>query len=59
MTSFGVNYYLTGLHSNATGEPVPIPSFVYIVAAVVVLLSIISYWNFYKKKLRIKAVLDQ
>lgn len=23
MTSFGVNYYLSGLHSYASGEPVP------------------------------------
>lgn len=29
MTYFGVNYYLTGLHSYAKGDPVPIPSAVY------------------------------
>lgn len=29
MTYFGVNYYLSGLHSHAGGDPVPIPAFVY------------------------------
>ena len=29
MTYFGVNYYLSGLHSYAAGDPVPIPSGVY------------------------------
>nr|NQU91802.1 cytochrome c biogenesis protein CcsA [Bacteroidota bacterium] len=29
MTYFGVNYYLSGLHSYAGGDPVPIPTFVY------------------------------
>lgn len=29
MTYFGVNYYLSGLHSYAKGDPVPVPSFVY------------------------------
>ena len=27
MTYFGVNYYLSGLHSYASGDPVPIPNF--------------------------------
>ena len=30
MTYFGVNYYLSGLHSYASGDPVPVPSFVYL-----------------------------
>jgi cytochrome c-type biogenesis protein CcsB len=30
MTYFGVNYYLSGLHSYAQGEPAPIPTGVYI-----------------------------
>jgi hypothetical protein len=38
MTYFGVNYYLSGLHSYAAGSPVPIPSWVpYSVAALFVL----------------------
>jgi cytochrome c-type biogenesis protein CcsB len=36
MTYFGVNYYLSGMHSYAKGDPVPIPTFVYYVIAVVV-----------------------
>ncbi|WP_457596181.1 cytochrome c biogenesis protein CcsA [Hydrogenimonas sp.] len=35
MTYFGVNYYLSGMHSYAKGDPVPIPTFVYYVVAVV------------------------
>ena len=29
MTYFGVNFYLSGLHSYAAGDPVPIPAFLY------------------------------
>ena len=35
MTYFGVNYYLSGLHSYAQGEPAPIPTGVYIAVVVV------------------------
>ncbi|MDT0551620.1 cytochrome c biogenesis protein [Urechidicola vernalis] len=45
MTSFGVNYYLTGLHSYATGDPVPIPKFIYVVTAIVIALSITAYYR--------------
>ena len=37
MTSFGVNYYLSGLHSYAAGDPVPIPTFVYYVVGIVLI----------------------
>lgn len=43
MTYFGVNYYLSGLHSYAAGDPVPIPSFVYYTVAVVAIVSITAY----------------
>ena len=43
MTYFGVNYYLSGLHSYAAGDPVPIPTFVYYTVAFFVLLSIASF----------------
>ncbi|NJN27124.1 MAG: cytochrome c biogenesis protein CcsA [Cyclobacteriaceae bacterium] len=36
MTYFGVNYYLSGLHSYASGDPVPVPSFVYYTVAIMV-----------------------
>ena len=35
MTYFGVNFYLSGMHSYATGDPVPIPDWVYVVTAMV------------------------
>lgn len=47
MTYYGVNYYLSGLHSYATGDPVPIPSWVYMFSAFVLGLSILA---FYKKR---------
>jgi cytochrome c-type biogenesis protein CcsB len=43
MTYFGVNYYLSGLHSYAAGDSVPVPSFVYIVVIVLALLSFMAY----------------
>jgi len=43
MTYFGVNYYLTGLHSYAQGDPVPIPAWVYVTITVVALLAVVSY----------------
>lgn len=42
MTSFGVNYYLSGLHSYAAGDPVPVPVWVYWVVAVLALISVIA-----------------
>jgi cytochrome c-type biogenesis protein CcsB len=35
MTYFGVNFYLSGMHSYATGDPVPIPTWVYVVTTMV------------------------
>ena len=43
MTYFGVNFYLAGMHSYATGDPVPIPQWVYISAGIVLALIAISY----------------
>jgi cytochrome c-type biogenesis protein CcsB len=56
MTYFGVNFYLTGLHSYASGDKVVTPSFVYYSAACVAALGALSYWRFKlaKKKARIK-----
>ena len=48
MTYFGVNFYLTGLHSYASGDKVVTPSFIYYSVATVVLLSIVSYFKFKK-----------
>ncbi|CAA7196186.1 cytochrome c biogenesis protein CcsA [Chryseobacterium potabilaquae] len=46
MTYFGVNYYLSGLHSYAAGDPVPVPAWVYIGISTMLLLSIASYFKF-------------
>ena len=48
MTYFGVNYYLSGLHSYAAGDPMPIPVFVYYLVAVTIITAIIAKFN-YKK----------
>uniref|UniRef100_UPI0028B214A5 cytochrome c biogenesis protein n=1 Tax=Chryseobacterium taichungense TaxID=295069 RepID=UPI0028B214A5 len=46
MTYFGVNYYLSGLHSYAAGDPVPVPAWVYIGLSVMLALSVASYVKF-------------
>jgi cytochrome c-type biogenesis protein CcsB len=38
MTYFGVNYFLSGLHSYAAGEPMAVPSWVYIGVAIMLTL---------------------
>ncbi|MDZ7741544.1 MAG: cytochrome c biogenesis protein CcsA [Bacteroidota bacterium] len=43
MTYFGVNYYLSGLHSYAQGDPVPVPSFVYYTVAVIFITGFLAY----------------
>ncbi len=43
MTYFGVNYYLSGLHSYAQGEPAPVPTGVYVAVVIVFILIIWAY----------------
>ena len=45
MTYFGVNYYLSGLHSYAAGDPVPIPMWVYYGIAGLFVLTILAARN--------------
>jgi cytochrome c-type biogenesis protein CcsB len=45
MTYYGVNYYLSGLHSYAAGDPVPVPQWVYIAVAAIIVISVISFWR--------------
>lgn len=52
MTYFGVNYYLSGLHSYAAGDPIPVPAWVYIGAAFMITLATVSYIKFKKLKTR-------
>ncbi|MDO5105466.1 cytochrome c biogenesis protein [Capnocytophaga sp.] len=52
MTYFGVNFYLSGLHSYASGDKIITPSFVYYSVAFVLILGAVSYWKYrvyYKK----------
>lgn len=43
MTYFGVNFYLSGLHSYAAGDPVPVPTSVYIGIAVALAVFAAAY----------------
>lgn len=45
MTYFGVNYYLSGLHSYAKGDPVPIPTFVPIIVGVILIIATIAFFR--------------
>ena len=48
MTSFGVNYYLVGLHSYATGDPVPIPKWVYFSVLFLIVVSLYAVFSYRK-----------
>ena len=50
MTYFGVNFYLSGLHSYASGEKVITPTFVYYSLIFVTILALISYFANKKNK---------
>lgn len=50
MTYFGVNFYLSGMHSYASGDKVPVPNFVYYVIAIVLVVSISA---FFKKDVKV------
>ncbi len=53
MTYFGVNFYLKGLHSYASGDKVITPNSVYYSVAFIIILGALSYWRnkvHYKKK---------
>lgn len=49
MTSYGVNYYLSGMHSYAKGDPVPIPTFVYYVVTLIFIVGIWAYFSWKKQ----------
>lgn len=42
MTFFGVNYYLSGMHSYGQGDPPPIPSGVYFAVILVILIGVLA-----------------
>lgn len=43
MTYFGVNFYLSGKHSYASGEPIPVPIFLYVMLCGTIGLIAIAY----------------
>ncbi|WP_170000895.1 cytochrome c biogenesis protein CcsA [Campylobacter sp. RM16189] len=45
MTYFGVNFYLSGMHSYAAGDPVPVPDFVWMSVVVMFVVSILAYFR--------------
>ncbi|MFB6319839.1 cytochrome c biogenesis protein CcsA [Saccharicrinis sp. FJH54] len=54
MTFFGVNYYLSGLHSYAQGDAPPIPNAVYISAILVIAIVTAAYYKENMTKIRQK-----
>jgi cytochrome c-type biogenesis protein CcsB len=58
MTYFGVNFYLSGLHSYASGDAPATPTFVWWITLFGVILSIVAYFRykkFYGKKKKLEA----
>jgi cytochrome c-type biogenesis protein CcsB len=51
MTYFGVNYYLSGMHSYAAGDPVPVPNFVWYTLGVTLFVSLGAYRGEVKSRL--------
>jgi cytochrome c-type biogenesis protein CcsB len=43
MTYFGVNFYLSGMHSYAAGDPVPVPIYIYVLVIVLVLVTALAF----------------
>ncbi len=52
MTYLGVNYYLSGLHSYAQGDAVPIPSFVFYTLGILVVMFFVA-WKKEKKNAKL------
>lgn len=50
MTFFGVNFYLSGLHSYAQGDPVPVPTWVPITVLVLFLITVASGIRMYQAR---------
>ncbi|MBL7968787.1 MAG: cytochrome c biogenesis protein CcsA [Prolixibacteraceae bacterium] len=45
MTFFGVNYYLSGMHSYAQGDPPPIPSALYVAIIMIIVVIIVARYR--------------
>ena len=53
MTYFGVNFYLSGMHSYASGEPMPIPNWIWWVVLISLTVVILSFRNRDLKRLKL------
>jgi TRAP-type C4-dicarboxylate transport system permease small subunit len=53
MTYFGVNYYLSGLHSYAAGDSIPIPTFVPITLGIMFVIILIAGFRINRSKPRV------
>ena len=49
MTYFGVNYYLSGMHSYAKGYPIPVTSWIYYAIFFIFIIAISAYYKKNKK----------
>ncbi len=45
MTYLGVNFYLSGMHSYATGDPVPVPTWAYVTVCIVIITILLAIKN--------------
>ena len=45
MTYVGVNFYLSGMHSYAAGDPLPIPTWSYYTLAAIIITIVLAYRN--------------
>ncbi|WP_238783883.1 cytochrome c biogenesis protein [Blattabacterium cuenoti] len=45
MTYFGVNYYLSGLHSYAKGDPIVIPKWIFYITCILLIIGFFSYYS--------------
>ena len=57
MTFFGVNYYLSGLHSYAKGDAIPVPNFVYYTVVVVFVVAVWAYFN--ERRYKEKPIIEE
>ncbi len=49
MTYFGVNFFLSGMHSYASGDPMPVPNFVYYAMGIV---AFVTAWAWAKRDMK-------
>ncbi len=54
MTYFGVNFYLSGLHSYAAGDPLPVPAFLYYSLIVITVVASLAYVNHHRLNKNVK-----